>query len=1360
MKPIAYNYLGEIVCEDDQGHRAAGRNRARLDLEVSAPSNVRFLRCSPAAPESIWLAAIAFCFQPRARPIAINEFFKICTQHLSHDEREKTLLQFVVECLHAFYRSRKPAFDHPLATASSFADVELHFSELGLHKALAKFPDLSRLAAPKAVLGLRAYAKGGTLSSLANAPPYFDPFDQTENACEAHADAPWSLSVDSRLSRSRESTKGGPTHSLADLWTDPRESSILIFHKGELAFTTTQAEALGRLVESANTQIGTSGRHPYLPLSRAGQSDSSLTTSLTLAHQRLRESLASNLPDWDARIAKLIGIPVAVLSERLSPEQIDACGLATHSFASRKSFILADETGLGKGRALAALARAFIQSGRPVVFLTEKKHLFSDFWRDLIDVYGTDAPPPTPFLLHPKGRILTQSGELVTKAPSPTKYREQLATRVTSSPLLFSTYSQFNRDAKHADKFELISNRLKGALLILDESHNASGESQTRANIFSFIDLAEKCVFSSATYAKHEQAFELYASATPLTRNEMALLLASFSGGDPLAASNSIAHGLVSIGSMVRREHLPEQETESRILSPAPEDQERIVAHRQALHRSLEDLFTLQDRIDWAKQRIGEEPDASWMRLGGVLARVCRQFNLLSKIDLACESAAQLAREGKKPVLAMESTFEAFLRAQISWIGNSGASMETFESDEELADADEPAVKKIPLRELSFRALFRLIIETIAPEDLLRKLTDPDVSQAKALAIKSTDNLPEWLASPLDLLRQNLESKNLRVGEISGRSMIIELQEDGMAQIASRAVDDRESLVRSFNAGSLDVLLLTQAGASGISLHSAPHFLDRRPRAFVELEICANPSQRMQFLGRVRRKGQVVSPEYLVVSSGSPYEHRLIERATSKQMKLSGLTSATQSLAAGSLSVANRLITPKGDKIAEEWLKGKLDVAKRLGIDVVHGSKPLNGDTISERLLKRLPLLPATTQDEIFSFMTAALEIDQRKDLPEHTKAPYFRTPILARNAPIWGPAGPAERSLGPQPFEPVVYLQEWLCMPPVGNVGSRSAQARIQKAQEGMRAGRVEKMAAAATKAIQQSSAHPEMRALLSNMREAARHMAPGSKIRVSHPDTGRPLDGVLVEIESPANAAWQLNPSQWKLSALFPGQPFELSLSLATFLSDPCAYLEMAPPPPARVWDNYQQRPYHFSTIEGHCGYSRWYAGQFGTHLVARFHDSEGVARELSSAPVDATLEQARAWKIPLIDPRLTLQLLQHDTHQALDNAALDGQEPTAKIAPTGGGWTLVLERTLHDSIMDFALDRRLGPRRYHPTERGQMVARFISIKDIHSVIPMLHNRMCRFFAPASRSRWHANALELLLLTAKPARKKTTRR
>ena len=70
----------------------------------------------------------------------------------------------------------------------------------------------------------------------------------------------------------------------------------------------------------------------------------------------------------------------------LSIEQIDSVCAAIFNIENNKEFIIGDDTGVGKGRILAAIVRYALinkDSNMNVIFFTEGSHLFSDFWRDL-----------------------------------------------------------------------------------------------------------------------------------------------------------------------------------------------------------------------------------------------------------------------------------------------------------------------------------------------------------------------------------------------------------------------------------------------------------------------------------------------------------------------------------------------------------------------------------------------------------------------------------------------------------------------------------------------------------------------------------------------------------------------------------------------------------------------------------------------------------------------------------------------------------------------------------------------------------------------------------------------------------------
>src|SRR5690606_37628560 len=127
-----------------------------------------------------------------------------------------------------------------------------------------------------------------------------------------------------------------------------------------------------------------------------------------------------------------------------------------------------------------------------------------------------------------------------------------------------------------------------------------------------------------------------------------------------------------------------------------------------------------------------------------------------------------------------------------------------------------------------------------------------------------------------------------------------------------RADPDRNEVVRKFNAGEIDVLFVTRAGCAGISLHAGRKFADQRVRVLVEWDIAPNPVNRVQFWGRVRRKDQVVEPEFMGLALDTPEDRRIVEREDAKRRRLTAHMGARAAGQAG-------WISPLGEDLVAEW---------------------------------------------------------------------------------------------------------------------------------------------------------------------------------------------------------------------------------------------------------------------------------------------------------------------------------------------------------------------------------------------------------------------------------------------------------
>ena len=282
------------------------------------------------------------------------------------------------------------------------------------------------------------------------------------------------------------------------------------------------------------------------------------------------------------------------LCNALGAEQADAVALAILQMDNKMGFILGDMAGIGKGRVCAAILRyAYLQNLIPV-FITEKPNLFTDNYRDILNVGGFKTNKdgrgyaPTPLILNgyrsPTRKIYyneegekiveklpaettivdENTGETLFVGPQSTELKEIFTKKRLPRPYdyIVATYSQFTgsswKNGKKVDKprQQYIRNISEKCVFILDECHNASGNtSQTSMFFRDVCPNANGTLFSSATFAKRPENMWIYSFVTDIEDSALstaALLDAIEEGG--LKLQEYLASSLVRTGQMVRRE--------------------------------------------------------------------------------------------------------------------------------------------------------------------------------------------------------------------------------------------------------------------------------------------------------------------------------------------------------------------------------------------------------------------------------------------------------------------------------------------------------------------------------------------------------------------------------------------------------------------------------------------------------------------------------------------------------------------------------------------------------------------------------------------------------------------------------------
>ena len=335
----------------------------------------------------------------------------------------------------------------------------------------------------------------------------------------------------------------------------------------------------------------------YAPKSKGSQVGTLLPINQAQAIMRALDNVEVKYGDIDTFVAKELGLNAKQLGDYFSAEQVDALALAISNDKSGQAFILADQTGVGKGRVVAGMMRYAKKKGLVPIFFTEKPSLYADMVRDLTAIgMNSEGKPFNPLItngltgkdvidLHASvngrtPRVIKQGAEasrrIAIEAIANLENGGGLKARVGKNDVefdaVFTTYSQTNpvksdRTWRH-DLLDRIAGR---GYLILDESHNALGSKQegqgnddddsrsssgfTRADYLrGLIDAAGNVMYSSATFAKRPEVMDLYSRAgmRDAVSNIANLPGAIARGGVPM--QQAVSEMLAEAGLMIRRE--------------------------------------------------------------------------------------------------------------------------------------------------------------------------------------------------------------------------------------------------------------------------------------------------------------------------------------------------------------------------------------------------------------------------------------------------------------------------------------------------------------------------------------------------------------------------------------------------------------------------------------------------------------------------------------------------------------------------------------------------------------------------------------------------------------------------------------
>ena len=651
------------------------------------------------------------------------------------------------------------------------------------------------------------------------------------------------------------------------------------------------------------------------------------------------------------------------LYSHLAAEQVDSVALALQQAKKGNAFIVGDQTGIGKGRQAASFIRYAVKNGQIPVYFTQKAHLLSDVYRDLVDI---GSPELRPFILGSKkeATVTDSDGNVVYPKPSDAErdrvldYIEKNGKLPEEYDYVLTTYSQVGNGVYEFDengarkekklakgkKFgaaalsgqrrrDAIEKLMDNAYLILDESHTAGGNSGQGNYFQHIIQKAKNVTFFSATFAKRPDNMPIYALRTAMNEGGMKssdLIDAVKRGGATL--QEIMSQTLTQCGQMIRRER---DMTGVTIDWKAIDDPERVQEQREQYDSIIglfNDIINFQKKyvsgyVDKRNEELAEIQSTIGIKKGTAALGIKNQpfaskaFNTVQQVllSLKAKSAAERAidylKQGMKPVIALNNTNE-------SQTGNLalGEEMDAPDLGTSLKKGLEGTLRytQKDAKDNSDSGYFKL-------EDL----GDEAVEAYHELEKKIEQTSTGLSLSPIDVIKNELEKAGYKVGELTGRQTEFVYNENGTVTKIKRADTDKKKLARDFNDGKIDALILNKSAATGISLHASSKYKDQKKRVMIVAQQQLDVNDEVQMRGRIDRTGQVARGAYEYVVSLIPAEQRLLMMFKAKLKSLDANTTSSQKSKFNEMEVAD--ITNKyGDKVVKEYMAEHLDLYARM----------------------------------------------------------------------------------------------------------------------------------------------------------------------------------------------------------------------------------------------------------------------------------------------------------------------------------------------------------------------------------------------------------------------------------------------
>ncbi len=714
---------------------------------------------------------------------------------------------------------------------------------------------------------------------------------------------------------------------------------------------------------------------PYRPHNTAFSLQSVAPAAMVEAMDRTLTQIEKKYGNIDEFVRKELGYDTTdELHQALAAEQVDSVAMAIYQMKQGQALIIGDQTGVGKGRQMAALIRWAVRQGEKPIFITQKADLFSDIYRDLVDIGSGDLVPfifNSPSAKENKGEMVDANGKVVYKGLSDAKMKKVLATGKLPDECDYAvlTYSQVNtgdevsqeemeeaakksgarskksksaKSGKATPKATFLRAIAEDNYLFLDESHTAAGSSNTGAYLQSILRSAKAATFASATFAKRPDTMPLYAIRTAMSQAKVEpdkLIGIIEKGGVTL--QEIMSRELTNAGQMVRRERdMSDVVTDWKTINDpatvkrARENYDRTIAAFNAIIKFQEDY--VKPMVDAMDKELAVMAESAGIKRGtdkmGVenvpfaskTYNYTKQLMLALKVDAIANEVDAEIKAGRHPVIALESTMES--------------SIKDYSAGEVIA---EPTFSASLLRGLD-----TVMQYTIKDENGKEQHARYSPKQLGPAGEKAYYELQDFIRestsdifiSPLDAIIERLHDMGYKVGELTGRNLYVERDNEGRVVVKRRTDKDKKRMQREFNNGELDVLILNKSASTGISLHASEKFSDQRQRTMIIAQPLSDINDYMQMIGRIDRTGQVHRGYYINLGLPVPAENRFLMMLSTKLKSLNANTTTSQDSESNEVEAPD-LLNKYGSQVVVEYLRDNPDIYDKMGTPLKKGGE-------------------------------------------------------------------------------------------------------------------------------------------------------------------------------------------------------------------------------------------------------------------------------------------------------------------------------------------------------------------------------------------------------------------------------------